>query len=210
MEVIFGKKNRPRCLWDMIENVDTLPLSLKKMLPNFEFKAYDYSPEGKEPIKGSALIQAILWMLKAVREKNKKAFKKGYNKFVEQLQIIAETYGMEKAIELYAITLVYIFNTREDITQEELQETLPEGGKTMETLAKQLFHKGEKKGEKKGEEKGEKKGVIKGINLKTEKALINFYNKGIPIETIAEGLEITKEKALEMIEEAKKKRKIKD
>ena len=80
----------------------------------------------------------------------------------------------------------------------------------METLAKQLFHKGEKKGEKKGEEKGEKKGVIKGINLKTEKALINFYNKGIPIETIAEGLEITKEKALEMIEEAKKKRKIKD
>jgi len=68
----------------------------------------------------------------------------------------------------------------------------------METLAKQLFHK------------GEKKGVIKGINLKTEKALINFYNKGIPIETIAEGLEITKEKALEMIEEAKKKRKIKD
>ena len=64
----------------------------------------------------------------------------------------------------------------------------------METLAKQLFHKGEEKG----------------INQKTEKALINFYNKGIPIETIAEGLEITKEKALEMIEEAKKKRKIKD
>ena len=53
---------------------------------------------------------------------------------------------MEKALELYVTTLVYIFNTREDITQEELQETLPEGGKTMETLAKQLFHKGEKKG----------------------------------------------------------------
>src|SRR6056297_945229 len=177
-------------LWDMIENVDTLPLSLKKMLPNFEFIAYDYSPKGKETIKGSALIQAILWMLKAIREKNKKAFQKGYSKFLEQVQIIGETYGMEKALEIYVITLVYIFNTREDITQEELQEALPEGGKTMETIAKRLYNKGRE------EEK--------------VKALINFYNKGIPVETIAEGLEITKERALEIIEEAKKKRKIKE
>ena len=145
----------------MIENIDTLPLSLKKMLPNFEFKAYDYSPKGKEPIKGTALIQAILWMLKAIREKNKKAFKKGYKKFLEQLQIIAETYDMETAIEIYFISLVYIFNTREDMTQEELQEALPEGGKTMETLAKRIYNKGRE------EEK--------------EKVLINFYNKGIPV-----------------------------
>src|SRR6056297_1200632 len=60
------------------------------------------------------------------------------------------------------------------------------------------------------EERGREKGREEGRKKKTEKALINFYNKGIPVETIAEGLEITKERALEIIEEAKKKRKIKE
>ena len=60
------------------------------------------------------------------------------------------------------------------------------------------------------EERGREEGKKEGREEKTEKALINFYNKGIPVETIAEGLEITKERALEIIEEAKKKRKIKD
>src|SRR6056297_319842 len=159
----------------MIENIDTLPLSLKNMLPNFEFKAYDYSPKGKEPIKGTALIQAILWMLKAIREKNKEAFKKGYTRFLEQIQLIGETYGMEKAIEIYVITLVYIFNTREDITQEELQEALPEGGDTMATLAKQIFHKGEVKGKREAAIKGKKE------------AAINFYKMGLTIDQIAQG-----------------------
>src|SRR6056297_2303917 len=60
------------------------------------------------------------------------------------------------------------------------------------------------------EERGREEGKKEGREEKTEKALINFYNKGIPVETIAEGLEITKERALEIIEEAKKKRKIKE
>ncbi|MFW6248534.1 MAG: Rpn family recombination-promoting nuclease/putative transposase [Bacteroidota bacterium] len=64
--------------------------------------------------------------------------------------------------------------------------------------------------EERGREKGREEGKEEGREEKTEKALINFYNKGIPVETIAEGLEITKERALEIIEEAKKKRKIKD
>lgn len=187
-------------LWDMIESVEALPSSLKKMIPKFEFRAYDYSPKGKEPIKGTSLIQAVLWLLKSVREKNKTAFQKGYDKFVEQVQKIGETYGIEKAMEIYLITLVYIINTRDDITQEELQESLPEGGKIMETLAKQLFNK--------GEEKGIEKGIEKGLDLKTKKALINFYNKGLPIETIAEGLEITKEKALEIIKKEKENKKV--
>src|SRR6056297_440141 len=176
-------------LWDMIEGVETFPLSLKKMLPDFEIKAYDYSPKGKEPIKGTAMIQAILWMLKAIREKNKKAFQKGYNKFAEQIQIIGETYGMEKAIEIYVITLVYIFNTREDITQEELQEALPEGGDTMATLAKQIFHKGELKGEIKGEIKGKKE------------AAINFYKMGLTIDQIAQGTGLDKETLKEILKD---------
>src|SRR6056297_3516741 len=167
-------------LWDMIENVETLPLSLKNMLPNFEFKAYDYSPKGKEPIKGTALIQAILWMLKAIREKNKKAFKKGYNKFAEQIQIIGETYGMEKTIEMYVITLVYIFNTREDITQEELQE----GGDTMATLAKQIFHKGERK--------------------KAIETAINLYKMGLTIDQIAQATDLDKETLKEILKDVER------
>jgi len=68
----------------------------------------------------------------------------------------------------------------------------------------------EERGIEKGKKIGKKEGREEGREEKTEKALINFYNKGIPVETIAEGLEITKERALEIIEEAKKKRKIKD
>ena len=68
----------------------------------------------------------------------------------------------------------------------------------------------EERGREKGREEGKEEGREEGREEKTEKALINFYNKGIPVETIAEGLEITKERALEIIEEAKKKRKIKD
>src|SRR6056297_3187757 len=116
------------------------------------------------------MIQAILWMLKAIREKNKKAFQKGYNKFLEQIQLIGKTYGMEKTIEMYVITLVYIFNTREDITQEELQEelqeALPEGGDTMATLAKEIFHKGEVKGKR--------------------EAAINLYKMGLTIDQISQ------------------------
>jgi len=83
--------------------------------------------------------------------------------------------------------MVYIFNTRDDFTEEELQEALPQGGKIMETLAKRIYNNGRM------EEK--------------ERLLLNFYNKGFPIEQIAEGLEITKEKALQMIQEAKNRKK---
>ena len=94
-------------------------------------------------------------------------------------------------MEYYLITMVYIFNTREDFTEEELQEALPQGGKIMETLAKRIYNNGRTEG--KEEEK--------------ERLLLNFYNKGFPIEQIAEGLEITKEKALQMIQEAKNRKK---
>ena len=177
-------------LWDMIEGIEQFPETLKKMLPDFEFKAYDYSPKGEEVIKGSHLIQAILWMLKAIREKNKRAFQEGLNHFIQQLGSVAETEGLDKAMEYYLITMVYIFNTREDFTEEELQEALPQGGKIMETLAKRIYNNGRTEG--KEEEK--------------ERLLLNFYNKGFPIEQIAEGLEITKEKALQMIQEAKNRK----
>jgi len=88
--------------------------------------------------------------------------------------MIAEEYGMEIAIEIYYITLVYIFNTREDITEEELKEALPEGGETMATLAKQLFHKGEEKGR--------------------EETAINLYKMGLTLDQIAKGTSLDKEK----------------
>src|SRR6056297_3305373 len=64
-----------------IQGIEQLPQELKEMIPNFKFRAYDYSPPGEEIIKGSPLLQAILWMLKAIREKNFKDFKKAFHLF---------------------------------------------------------------------------------------------------------------------------------
>jgi len=145
-------------LWKIIEGIEDLPKELKEMIPDFKFKAYDYSPPGTEKIKGTSLVQAILWMLKAIREKDFEAFHEGFKKFEEQMQFVAKTYGVQTAMEITELTMLYIFNARSDIDEEALSKALPEGGEGMETIAKRLVKKGEKIGEQRGEKRGEKKG----------------------------------------------------
>ncbi|MEA1884479.1 MAG: hypothetical protein U9N62_08185 [Thermotogota bacterium] len=99
---------------------------------------------------------------------------------------------MEIAIEIYYITLVYIFNTREDITEEELKEALPEGGEPMATLAKQLFHK------------GEEKGIVKGIEKGKEETAINLYKMGLTLDQIAQGTRLDKETLREILKEVER------
>ena len=71
-------------------------------------------------------------------------------------------HGVQTAMEITELTMLYIFNARSDIDEEALSETLPEGGEGMETIAKRLVKKGEKIGEQRGEKRGEKIGEQRG------------------------------------------------
>jgi predicted transposase/invertase (TIGR01784 family) len=168
-------------LWEYIEEIKEMPKEIQDMTPDFEFKLYDYSPQSKTEIKGRAILQAVLKMLKAIREKDKGKLIEGFMEFVI---LIENEKDIQLANEIFDLGLVYLMNAEAEITKEDLINASLERSDSVQSLAQRLMNEGMEKG--------------------IEKALINLHKKGFPLEQIAEGLELSKERAMQIIENAKK------
>jgi DNA-directed RNA polymerase specialized sigma24 family protein len=83
------------------------------------------------------------------------------------------------------------------VIEEILDENDPSEVMKMMTNLERVIEKEFEQRYVEGIEYGEKKGI--------EKALFNLYSKGFPLEEIAESFELSKERALKIIEDAKKK-----
>ena len=171
--------------WNYFDRIEKLPKALQQMVPDFTFNLYDYSPKSKTEIKGRAILQAVLKMLKAIREKDKAKLIEGFMDFVS---LVEDEADLQLANEIFDLGLVYLLNMDSEITKEELLKASLERSDSVQPLAQRLLNEG--------------------IEIEKEKALINFYKKGFPLEHIAEGLELSKEKAIQIIEKAKKEKKI--
>ena len=174
----FEQKTR---LWEYINGIEKMPEIMKQMTPRFEYKQYDYSPESELEIKGRAILQAVLKILKAIREKERTDLIEGFMEFVLSVE---NEKDIQLANEVFDLGLAYITNIERNITEEELIQASLERGDVVQSLAQRLVNEGMEKG--------------------MEKALINLYKNGFSLEQIITGLEISKEKALEIIEKAKK------
>jgi len=134
-----------------IIDLDTLPESIKKYIPDFEFILYDFSPLSDAQIKGGIKLTLFLEILKAIFAKDSVAFVTVLQKSFLALEELREkTRGID-----YLETLVrYIMSARKDITFEDVysavQEISLEGSDILMTIAEKLINEGMEKGMEKG------------------------------------------------------------
>ena len=173
--------------------LEEFPEQIKKHIPDYEYLMLNLTVEDFDQIKGDLLTQIMLKTMKIVFMKGM-ALEEKLREIFHLMKLYKKIENTQETLEVFELLIRYLLRAAKYLNKDQLEKTvkkeLPEWRSDYMSIADVL--------KKEGREE------------KTEKALINFYNKGIPIETIAEGLEITKETALDMIEEAKKKRKIKD
>ena len=100
----FEQKTR---LWEYINGIEKMPEIMKQMTPRFEYKQYDYSPESELEIKGRAILQAVLKILKAIREKERTDLIEGFMEFVLSVE---NEKDIQLANEVFDLGLAYITN----------------------------------------------------------------------------------------------------
>jgi predicted transposase/invertase (TIGR01784 family) len=83
-------------LWKYIEGIESMPKQIQDMIPDFEFTLYDYSPKSKMEIRGRAIVQAVLKMLKAIRENDKENLIDG---FIECTFAKLKCFGVSKKLQ---------------------------------------------------------------------------------------------------------------
>ena len=130
-------------LWKYIERIDEMPKAIQRMIPDFTFRLYDYSPKSETAIKGRAILQAVLKMLKAIRVKDKEKLIEGFMEFVS---LVENESDIQLANEIFDLGLVYLLNRESDITKEELIRASLERGDSVQTLAQRLLDEGRQEG----------------------------------------------------------------
>jgi predicted transposase/invertase (TIGR01784 family) len=139
------------------------------MIPEFEYKAYDYSPDSKLEIRGRVILQAVLNILKAIKENDRRKLLDG---FIEFVKLIENEADIQLANEIFELGLSYIMNAERDITEEELIRASLERGDVVQSLAQRLVNKGKQEGRQEGrlEEKN--------------KIAVEMIREGLSLETI--------------------------
>lgn len=181
-------------LGKLITGVDTLPNSIKKYIPDYQYILYDLSPYGDEEIKGRAKLRILLEILRAI-------LKEELGEFIETLKKAVITFEeldqQEKGIDYFETFIRYIMNARKDITITDVYDVVKnisiERSETVMTIAEQLIKEGMEKGLEKGMEKGLEKGKIE---LAKEMLL-----DGEPLEKIKKYSKLTEEKIEEIRKE---------
>ena len=193
-------------LGEMINGYDELSDNIRKYIPNFEYLLYDISRYSDEEIKGQAQLRIVLTMHRDIMTKSGKDLQQSLFRAVEYL---TELEDKQTGIEYFKTVMRYIFSTRTELTEEDIQEMVgkigniyPEGSEVIMTLAERFIEKGKEEGIKKGKEEGIKEGIKEeGIKDSMQKVVKKSIVKGLTTEDIIEITGLTKE----VIEEIRKK-----
>jgi hypothetical protein len=171
----------------------------EKYIPNYQYEIYDLSPNGTKEIIGTTILKMILEMMRAIQIKNQK-------KFIEEIINITllskQIKNQEKATKIYESCVRYIFNIRDDIEVEEIEEKVKEVSKERSdyfmTIADKLIEK--------GIEKGKLEGMKLGEYLKAKDTVKKLLSKELDKKTISEVTELSIDQ-IEKIEEEMKENK---
>ncbi len=220
--VVYHDKSKwriKRSLEEMITNYETLPESIKKYIPNYEYLLVDIShPQKYDKIKLEDEYAIVIETLSKSRYETKEQIIEVFKRAIE-----IYTKARNKDIASYYITeaIIYIISTRDDFTETELQnladQVSEEGGELIMTLAERLMERGREEGRRetmslaeklinegrqegmeKGIEKGIEEGIEKGIEKNRRDMAKNFLRKGISVELVAEASELTLKEVKEL------------
>lgn len=183
------KWNTSKSLWGIIKGIESMPESIKKYVPNFEYILYDLSPYGDEEIKGNAKLRIFLEILKSIFNED---FEKFMDTLVRALETLEKLDKQKKGIDYFETFIRYIMNAREDINLTNVYEVVKnislERSEEIMTIAEQLIKEGMEKGIEKGRLE-EKKNVAR-----------KLLSVGLTIEQIVEATDLSIEEIMELKE----------
>ena len=153
-------------------NTMHLPEVLKKYIPNYEYLLFDLSQYSDEEIKGQAILQSSILLLKYIfRDDLLLALRK-------ILELLQEVQYKETGLQYIETVLKYLTTGTGKLTAIELtnllNEVFTEGEKLMPTIAQQWIEQGVKQGIQIGEKQGWTKGLLEGKYEAKVEALIQI------------------------------------
>ncbi|MDO7975836.1 Rpn family recombination-promoting nuclease/putative transposase [Oceanotoga teriensis] len=176
----------------------------EKYIPNYQYEIYDLSPNGTKEIVGTAILKMILEMMRAIQIKNQKKF---IDEIINITLLSKQIKNQEKATKIYESCVRYIFNIRDDIEVEEIEEKVKEVSKERSdyfmTIADKLIEKGIEKGKLEGIQQGKLEGMKLGEYLKAKDTVKKLLSKKIDKKTISEVTELSIEQINKIEEEMK-------
>ena len=144
-----------KTLSSIIDDMQNMPESIKRYIPDYEYIVYDFSPLSDREIKGNVKLKIFLEILKAIFKKEPDGFLEAVRiAFMAMEKLNQRTRGID-----YLETLIrYIMSARQDIEFKDVynavKEISVEGSEIIMTIAEQLINEGMQKGLEKGMEKG--------------------------------------------------------
>lgn len=126
---------------------ETLPQSLRRYVPEFEYLLYDLSRYSEAEIRGWAILQVGLLLLKYSWQDE---LEEKFGEIVSLLETLNDT---QTAIEFLAAVIQYMLYGSEKISREQLTETVSalfdqKGDTAMPTIAQQLYQEGREEARK--------------------------------------------------------------
>ena len=127
-------------------------------------------------------------MMRAIQIKNQKKF---IDEIINITLLSKQIKNQEKATKIYESCVRYIFNIRDDIEVEEIEEKVKEVSKERSDYFMTIADKLIEKGEKRGIEKGKLEGMKLGEYLKAKDTVKKLLSKKLDKKTISEVTELS-------------------
>ena len=148
-----------RSLGEMMPGFNSLPESIKKYIPDFEYMLTDLGLSDKE----NSLEEEHSIVIRTLNKARYASKDEILDIFTEMVTIYRKRKDRDMVKHHIIESMVYILSTREDINEEELKEIAnkisEEGSDLVMTAADRLMEKGMEKGIEKGIEEGIRKSM---------------------------------------------------
>lgn len=132
------KWKRPKTIANWVGDMQEIPPTLGKFVPNYEFLFYDFSKHGDEIVMGGAKLRAYLEMVRHIHSEDPDVLLYAFVKVYDMLQ---------DDPSFVRTTILYFFGAQDKVSVEEAKERLPvEGRKRLMSIAEQLRQEGKKEG----------------------------------------------------------------
>ncbi len=149
-------KVSPR-LSDLVET----PEALAPFVPDYRYWLCDLTQYSDEDIRGGVLLRVGFLLLKYIFRDELP------ERYGEILSLFRELADSRTALEYLEVVLRYLSQAAEEVSAEEMKETveeiLPEGGELMTTIAQQWLEKGKQQGLQEGIQQGMQQGIQQGM-----------------------------------------------
>jgi predicted transposase/invertase (TIGR01784 family) len=200
--VIYNGKTKWNTEKEFKKIIENPKKQTEKYIPNYQYEIYDLSPNGTKEIVGTAILKMILEMMRAIQIKNQKKF---IDEIINITLLSKQIKNQQKATKIYESCVRYIFNIRDDIEVEEIEEKVKEVSKERSdyfmTIADKLIEKGIEKGKLEGIQQGKLEGMKLGEYLKAKDTVKKLLSKKLDKKTISEVTELSIEQIKKIEEE---------